>query len=265
MAIVTFTTDFGLADGYAGIMKGVALGVDPSLCMVDITHNIAPHNIRQAAYVLDAAFPHFPEGSVHVCVVDPGVGTERAPLVVQAAGHYFVGPDNGVFTRVFRRGTFEARRITNRKYMAEHVSFTFHGRDVFAPAAARLALGAPMASFGPLLEAPALIDAGDAAPASPGTLAGAIVHIDHFGNAVTNIGMDLVENFMRRGGFAKCEVVHHAARVRGVFHSYNQAPDAMAACVTVGSWNTLEFFVKGGHAANTHGFCVGDNVEVLFS
>ena len=264
MAVITFITDFGLTDGYAGIMKGVALRANPALTFVDITHNVAAHNVMQAAYLVDSAFSHFPPGSVHVCVVDPGVGTERAPLAAQAAGHYFVGPDNGLFTRVFRRDpSFEVRRITNRDYMASRVSFTFHGRDIFAPAAAALASGAPLASFGPRMASPVAIDAEDATQTAPGIVSGKIVHIDQFGNAITNVGMDLVDGVMREGGFQKVEVSHRAARARARLHAYGHAPDGGAICVTVGSWNTLEFFIKGGNAA-VKGFVVGDHVEVVF-
>jgi len=265
MTVVTLTTDFGLEDGYTGVMKGVMLSIDSSLSIVDITHNIRPQALVQAAYILGAAYPHFPEGSIHVCVVDPGVGSQRKPLVIRAGGRYFLGPDNGVFTRVFmRHPDFEAHEITNRERMAERISFTFHGRDIFAPSAAHLAQGATLETFGPRVLEPVRADADDARLDAPGVIKGAIVYIDHYGNAITNIDIRLFETVMREGSYSGFEVFHHAGRVSSILRSYNEAVDMTALCVTVGSWNTLEFFTRLGHAASIHGLCVNDQVQVRF-
>ncbi|MDH5678778.1 MAG: SAM-dependent chlorinase/fluorinase [Nitrospinota bacterium] len=266
MAVVTLTTDFGLSDGYTGVMKGVMLSIAPSLSIVDVTHDIRPQAIVQAAFILGAAYPNFPLGSIHVCVVDPGVGSQRKPLAIHAGGRFFLGPDNGVFTRVFlRHPDFVAHEITNKEYMAPKVSFTFHGRDVFAPAAAHLASGAALESFGPKVASTERVKAEDASLLSPDVIKGAIVHIDHYGNAVTNIDIGLLETVMKEGNYTRYEVVHHAGKVGSILRSYSEAVDMTALCVTVGSWNTLEFFTRLGHAANIHGLCVNDHVKVRFS
>jgi len=265
MSVVTLITDFGLGDNYVGVMKGMILKAAPSATIVDITHGIRPQDTRQAAYTLAASYPYFPEGSAHLCVVDPGVGSGRAPLAARAAGHFFVGPDNGVFTRIIQNEpSFHARKIENKEFMAGKISSTFHGRDIFGPAAGKLVMGAALEEFGPGMEKLVTIDAPDAKITGPGLIRGAIVHIDHYGNAVTNIAMDLVQKTKQDGGYEKLEVVHHAGRVGAILASYSHAPDPATLGVTVGSWDTLEFFVKSGHAANTHGLCVNDDVEVHF-
>jgi S-adenosyl-L-methionine hydrolase (adenosine-forming) len=151
--IVTLTTDFGLGDHYAGTMKGVILGIQPAATIVDITHEVTPFQIAEAAYLIAQAYPYFPPKTVHVGVVDPGVGTSRRPVLIEAAGQYFVGPDNGIFAMVQEREPkFKARAITASKYFLPAVSQTFHGRDIFAPVAARLLSGVPPARFGKLVQ-----------------------------------------------------------------------------------------------------------------
>ena len=266
MAVLTLTTDFGLTDGYVGVMKGMMLSIDPTLNIVDVTHNIRPQDIRQAAYVLDAAYRFFPKGSLHICVVDPGVGSARKPLAIEAAGRFFIGPDNGVFTRIIRREQdLVAHEIANRKYMARKVSATFHGRDVFAPAAAWLALGEPLDEFGPKVAEPSTIDAPDAVSSEPGLITGHIVYVDHFGNAITNIDYDMFQAAKTSGGYNSFQIVHSSCLVNSIAEAYDEAVNAQSLNVVVGSWNTLEFFIKSGHAASVYGLCVNDTVKVRFS
>jgi S-adenosylmethionine hydrolase len=186
MPVVTLTTDFGAADGYAGAMKGVVLSLAPEAILVDITHEVPRHDIGAGALALVQAAPYFPPGSVHVAVVDPGVGSQRAELVVEAGGCTFIGPDNGVLSWAApppRR----AFRIANPRFRRESPSPTFHGRDVFAVAAGCLAGGAPVQDVGPALpsivELPAL-DGGPLTDACHGT----VVHVDGFGNLITSLG-----------------------------------------------------------------------------
>ena len=188
--IITLTTDFGLADPFVGIMKGVILGIAPEARLVDITHEIRSYDVLEAAFMVETAFRYFPEGTVHVVVVDPGVGSARRPLAAAAEGHLFVAPDNGVLSYVLDAGPSAPPAAThwidNRSLCLDPVSRTFHGRDVFAPVAAHLARGLPIESVGPRIvdvvkrAFPRLRREGD-------TLVATILHIDKFGNVITNL------------------------------------------------------------------------------
>jgi S-adenosylmethionine hydrolase len=185
MAIVTFTTDFGARDGYAGAMKGVVLSLAPGATLVDVTHGVPPQDVVAGAVALAQAAPLFPPGTIHVAVVDPGVGGERADLLVEADGHFFVGPDNGVLSLATRAGR-RIFRIEAPAFRREPVSPTFHGRDVFAPTAGRLAAGAAPSEVGPRVES--MLDL--AAPAIARHAAGVegtVIHVDAFGNLITSL------------------------------------------------------------------------------
>jgi S-adenosylmethionine hydrolase len=184
--IVTLTTDFGVQDHYVGAMKGVILGICPQAQIVDITHDVKPFQISEGAFALAQACSCFPAKTVHVAVVDPGVGTARRPILVEAAGQYFVAPDNGVLAMIYAAQPHKVRAISNERYFRQPVSHTFHGRDIFAPVAAHLAAGLPPARVGKLIDdylRPAFLK-----PQRTGkrTWAGEILHIDRFGNLVTN-------------------------------------------------------------------------------
>jgi len=185
--IVTLVTDFGYVDPFVGIMKGVILSIAPEAAIVDLSHDVPAHNVLAGAYFLRAAFPHFPKHTVHVAVVDPGVGTHRKPIVISTRHGMFVGPDNGLLlpaaTEAGILATFWVRR---RELLPGRVSPTFHGRDVFAPVAARLAMGFPVERCGPLLSAPLPLPE-PAVKRIPGGLRGEVVWVDRFGNLITNI------------------------------------------------------------------------------
>src|SRR5215469_10578630 len=170
--ILTLTTDFGLADHYVGVMRGVILEICPHAQIVDISHQVTPFAIAEGAYLVGQSYRWFPKMTVHVAVVDPGVGSERRAILVEAAGQYFVGPDNGVFSMVMAREKHKARVITNDRYFHSPVSRTFQGRDVFAPAGAHLAAGVPPARVGKIWPSPITADV-----ARP-----QVLHVDHFGN-----------------------------------------------------------------------------------
>ncbi|OPC81688.1 hypothetical protein B4N89_12685 [Embleya scabrispora] len=172
---ITFTTDYGLADGFVAACHGVIAGIAPAVPVVDVTHQVPPGDIRRGALVLAQTVPWFPAGSVHVAVVDPGVGTTRRAIVLRAGGHLLVGPDNGLLIWAARElgGPTEIREIANPALTLARVSRTFHGRDVFAPVAAHLAAGTPFAEVGPAVTDPA-------APAEP--VPGEVLTVDHFGN-----------------------------------------------------------------------------------
>jgi len=189
--IITLTTDFGLADHYVGVMKGVLLTRCPQATLVDITHEIPAFNLYAAAYAIDQAALFFPGGTVHVVVVDPGVGTDRKAILVEALGQIFVAPDNGVLSLIAGRSvTRRVREIANRELFLPVVSSTFHGRDIFAPVAAAVARGlTPLQSVGPLIERLEVLP--DLAPVetAPGVWQGRVLSVDRFGNLITNFKM----------------------------------------------------------------------------
>jgi len=187
--LITLTTDFGLSAPYVAVMKGVIYALCPSAEVVDLTHTIRPQNIQQAAYFLATAVPYFPAGTIHVCVVDPGVGTARAALYTQVDGQHLVGPDNGLFTLLWRQAQKQppvVRRLTNDRFWRPTISATFHGRDIFAPVAAHLALGVSPADLGPPHTQPVHL-AYTPPVCTDQYCHGEIQSIDDFGNLITNI------------------------------------------------------------------------------
>jgi S-adenosyl-L-methionine hydrolase (adenosine-forming) len=199
--LVTLLTDFGTSDYFVGALKGALLSVNPAAHIVDITHEIPPHDIEAAAFTLLAAFETFPPATIHLVVVDPGVGSERRAIVVEGEQLTFVGPDNGVFGYIFERlKNFRVFHITNEKYFRSTVSTTFHGRDIFAPCAGALSNGVRAEELGG--EIKDFMRLSFAAPErlSDGTLVGALIHVDRFGNCITNIAQrDLDEETIRKG------------------------------------------------------------------
>lgn len=189
--IITLTTDFGLTDPFVGQMKGVILGIAPEAKIVDITHAVEPFDILEGAHVLSSSCGYFPNGSVHVAVVDPGVGTSRRSIAALSNGHYFVGPDNGLLAPAIasRSGgkPVVVREIQNRSLLRDEISDTFHGRDVFAPLAAHLVRGASFESVGPRLGGYRLLEIPEPVPASPGRLIARVLRVDRFGNILTNL------------------------------------------------------------------------------
>jgi len=179
--ILTLTTDFGLDDHYVGTMKGVILGICPDAQIVDISHGVRPFAIAEGAYTIAQAWRYFPAGTVHVVVVDPGVGTSRRPILVEAGGHFFIGPDNGVLSMVYQREPATVRLIANERLFRHPVSFTFHGRDIFAPVAAHVAAGVATGDVGGTIDDYVRPDF-----LTPGR----ILKIDRFGNIITNFHVD---------------------------------------------------------------------------
>jgi S-adenosyl-L-methionine hydrolase (adenosine-forming) len=192
--IVTLTTDFGLKDHFVGVMKGVIAGICPNATTVDISHEVRPFEMSEGAFLVAQSYRYFPPKTVHAAIVDPGVGSARRPILIEAAGQYFVGPDNGVLAMVYTQIPHKARAITNDKYFLQPVSRTFHGRDIFAPVAAHLCKGARPSSFGPVIEDHLKPTFAEPQRTSKRTWVGTILHIDHFGNMITNFH---VEQFPR--------------------------------------------------------------------
>jgi S-adenosyl-L-methionine hydrolase (adenosine-forming) len=189
--IVTLLTDFGTGDYFVGAMKGVILSGHPGITITDISHEVPPHEIATAAFLLYAVYEDFPTGSVHTVVVDPGVGTDRLPIAVRADRYLFVAPDNGVLTYILDRNpSAEVRAIEDSRLIREAVAGTFHGRDVFAPAAAALAAGFPFESTGERVTDPVRLPGLRNEQGSDGSVIGSVLHIDRFGNCITSLTVD---------------------------------------------------------------------------
>ena len=188
--IITLTTDFGLLDHYVGTMKGVLLGICPRAQLVDLSHEVRAYEIPEAAYLLAQAYRFFPPKTVHLVVVDPGVGTSRRPILAEAAGQFFVAPDNGVLTMIFSRETHKVRHVTAAKYFLKPVSNTFHGRDIFSPVAANIASGVPPARFGKLIQDYLRLNFEKPVRTGRRVWTGSILKVDRFGNMITNFHRD---------------------------------------------------------------------------
>lgn len=273
--LITLTTDFGLADAYVGSMKGVILSIVPDARLVDVTHQIAPQDVRQTAYVLYTLYRFFPPHTVHLVVVDPGVGGARRAIALRTPQGSFVGPDNGVLSYVMADQPVETMvELTNPRYHRARVSQTFHGRDIFAPAAAHLAAGVSIDQLGPSVTDPVTLRL-PRLRVSPGGVSGEVLHIDHFGNVVTSIGRLVWEGerlaLKPSFGEADIEAIRFPAQkasviagdqeIQGVRRTYAEvAPgDALAL---VGSAGHLEIAVREGNGAGELGLQPGDPVEL---
>jgi S-adenosylmethionine hydrolase len=200
--VITLLTDCGLEDEYVGVMKGVVLSINPAVHLVDLTHAIGRHDIEQGALILSASYRHFPKGSIHIAVVDPGVGGARKVVCLRQGGHVFLAPDNGLLSMVIDEKKVEdVRAVTNRKYFLEWVSDTFHGRDIFAPVAAHLSGGVDPVCLGESLDPKelTLFDIDYPHVSEKGELVGKVITVDHFGNLVTNIDRGCLEAFRGAG------------------------------------------------------------------
>ena len=194
MSLITLTTDFGLRDGYPGVMKGVIYGISPKTRIIDLTHEVGPQNIREGAFVLAAHYFYFPKNTVHVVVVDPGVGTGRRAIAASMNGQLFVAPDNGVLTPIFQQAaaagnSLKIVRLDKPQYWLKDVSATFHGRDIFAPAGAHLAAGVPLEELGTTINNPLFFEWPEP-KIKKHSVNGEIIYIDRFGNAISNIRAD---------------------------------------------------------------------------
>ncbi|MGD0978218.1 MAG: SAM-dependent chlorinase/fluorinase [Candidatus Bathyarchaeia archaeon] len=261
--LVTLTTDFGLRDSYVAEMKAVILSISPKTTVVDISHHIDKFNVRMGAYVLASASPRFPEGTVHVAVVDPGVGTRRRPIIVQTDKGFFVGPDNGVLALAVKNigGKTRVYSITNSEFMLPKVSSTFHGRDIFAPAAAHLVKGIRPAEFGPEIHQmlspkfAKIIKRIDA-------LEGQVIHVDDFGNIVTSFTEKEVRT-MKTKDKLKVKVGNTELTLM-LCTAYGDVEKQKPLAI-IGSHNFLEISVNQGDAASTFKARVEDKVVMTRS
>ena len=254
--IITLLTDFGCLDGYVASMKGVILGICPDVQIVDISHSIPPQDIRSGSFVLASASGDFPRGTVHLAVVDPGVGTDRRAIAVATPQCFFVGPDNGIFSLALRReSALEARSLDNPRFLRPRISNTFHGRDIFAPVAAHLAAGAEFHLLGPICR-PFMASWNEPVCDSTG-VHGEVIHIDRFGNAVTNLERSLLSGLAFPGEWTVR--VRDALSCRPVSTYGDGNPGDLVALI--GSSDFLEIAVNRGNASISYGIRIGDPVS----
>jgi len=274
--IITLTTDFGFEDAYVAVMRGVILSINPKANIIDITHSIEPQNIAQAAFILNVAYRYFPKQSVHMAIVDPGVGSERRGIILKTPSSLFVAPDNGILSHVinelscnegssshyskslervtFKRG-IEAVAITEPRFWRHPVSPSFHGRDIFAPVAAGLSLGISPYEFGEKITSIYVFPTPRPYFDPQGNLAGHILYVDHFGNLITDIkSTDLPQG----------NIVIEAAgqHIQGISHYYEERERLM---VILGSSGYLEISLRDGSACDFLGMEVGDEVKVMLA
>ena len=260
--VITLLTDYGTRDAYVAAMKGAILSIHPQVRIVDITHEVPRHDVAAGAFLLKTAWRAFPPGTIHVAVVDPDVGGERLPILLSAGGCYFIGPDNGLFSWVLREANVgDCRTLAAPRFRREPVSATFHGRDIFGPAAAWLARGAPVADFGERVR-PMELQLPHSA-IGPGRIVTGVAHVDHFGNCLLAVTRDDIERVLG----AVPETLEARVRGRpilGLRRSYEGAAPG-SLFFLFGSSDHLEIAAEGASAAEATGLTRGERVEILFA
>lgn len=262
MKVITLLTDFTDADGYPAVMKGVMLSIAPDIRIIDLSHSIPPQDVLQASLLLGRNARYFPNGTVHVGVVDPGVGTQRRGIIAQLGRQFFVGPDNGLMTLVYRESLtlkepVRVFSLENPSFMLDPVSRTFHGRDVFAPAAAHFLNGAPIENFGSEVADPVLLSIPEPRK-TPDGWEGTVLHIDAFGNLATSIRAEhLAEN-------AKITIILCGQTISGLLNTFGEGRQGSLVAI-IGSDGYLSFCAVGGSAERILDAHVGDSVQVAFT
>jgi S-adenosylmethionine hydrolase len=256
-APVILTTDFGYLDEYVGVLKGVILSIDRSIAVIDLCHAVPAQDIPRAARLIADNYRFFPDGSVHLCIVDPGVGTKRRIIAIQAAGQLFVGPDNGVFSTLIQHVDAKIFEVTNRDWFLDKISTTFHGRDIMAPVAARLALGAPITSVGARLGRELCATISLAEPLlDKNVLTGEVVGIDRYGNIRTNIRKEHLDGFK-----TPVQVLIKSLTIKITTGSYGDISSDQPAAL-INSSNELEICVRNSNCAALLDVELGDQVLV---
>jgi len=258
-SIITLTTDFGNREGYVGAMKGVMLGINPNLTFIDISHEVHTYDVMAAAFILQQSLKYFQPHTIHLVVVDPGVGSSRRAVALRHNNHYFVGPDNGLFTLLLETETPD-QMVELIAHEGRNMSDTFHGRDLFAPAAANLASGIPIEELGSPIKQ--LKPLHWALPIDDDKgIRGWVVYIDHFGNCITNISRDL---FQERSKGRKTTGYAGSGIIRGIHRTYSDVPVG-EILMLFGSGNFLEVAANQGNAATLLHIQRGTSVNLLFS
>jgi len=264
MPVITLLTDFGRSDEYVALMKGVIISVNPYATIIDISHHIDPQDIIQAAYIIQSSYRYFPEGSVHLIVVDPGVGSDRALLALEMMGQTFLAPDNGVLTLVMDEGDIDSIvRIDNSNYFLESVSRTFHGRDIFAPVGAHISKGLEIKKLGPPADPYNLVRLNVRKPyvSDNNELVGSIISVDRFGNLITNIDSNSLERFCETNKDNRLEIDIGENRIIGLSQSYESA-ELQSPLAIIGSRGCLELAVNCGSARQYFMAGRGDIVRI---
>lgn len=260
MSVITLMTDFGIRDGNVGVMKGVIWGIAPDAHIADLSHVVDPQNIRQAALILGRSTPYFPPGTVHIVVVDPGVGTARRPIAARIGGQFYVLPDNGVISDVLARAEragwqVEIVHLDQPEYWLDPVSHVFHGRDIFSPVGAHLSAGVALEQVGSPIDDPTRIEIPQPTKTEQGFHA-QVIHIDHFGNIATNLNREDLE------GVTKLQLRVRGRMVEGLYETFGQlAPGSLM--VLYGSTGRLIVSEVNGSAAGALGAEVDDPIEVI--
>jgi hypothetical protein len=257
--VITLTTDFGLRDPYVGEMKAVILSISPNAAIIDITHEVEKFNIRMGAYILASASPYFPKGTIHVAIVDPCVGTKRRPLLIQTRHGFYIGPDNGVLALAAKnQGIRHIYEISNRKLMLPKVFNTFHGRDIFAPAAAHVAKGIAPTEFGPEIREITTPRFAKVIKRK-NMLVGEVIHVDDFGNIVTNFSAKELESM---GIKETVSIMLKNTKLKlKLCKAYGEAKLQKPLAI-IGSHNFLEVSVNQGSAAEDFNMKSGDRVII---
>lgn len=257
MPVITLTTDFGDSDHFVGVMKGVILSIAPRCTIVDITHQVSPYEIVEGAFTISEAWRYFPKKTIHVAVVDPGVGTARRPILVEAAGHCFLGPDNGVLSMIYGREKCKVRHIHNQRFWLPERSNTFHGRDIFAPVAAHLAKGVKPAQIGPVIGDYLRVDLAKLERTAKHCWTGAVLKVDRFGNLITSFHVRDLPEIASRPVAVLAGVRSIERRVGNFAQGEFGEP-----VLIVGSSGYLEVAVNQGSAAKLLGCGAGAPMEL---
>lgn len=255
--MITLLTDFGTAGHFAGVLKGVIATISPATPVVDITHEVPPYDIEQAAFLLNQSWPYFPNGTIHVAIVDPGVGSDRRPLLIEAEGHYFIGPDNGLFSLILATDKPKTRHLNQPKFWLPNPSTTFHGRDIFAPVAAHLSTGIKPAKLGQLITDPMRSPSLTPTRLSRRSYVGTVLHTDRFGNLVTNFSIAQFDTLRNR----PFTLMAGLNRVELYATTYAKCPPG-ELCVIPGSSGYWEVSIASDSAARQTGLIPGSPLEL---
>ena len=259
--LITLLTDFGERDYFVASMKGVILNINPQAHIVDLSHQVTAHDVADAAYLLKSCYRYFPDGTIHVAVVDPGVGSQRRPLLVSSSRYFFVGPDNGLFTHVCQEESgVEVRQIENRQYRLDSDGATFDGRDLFAPAAAWLTKGQPIGSFGRLVPNYERLSIPEPAW-DKHVMAGQIVYIDRFGNLISNLTVSHLKEVCGLTKRSEPYIRIGSLTIDGMVRSYAEG-DSDQPQALINSNGYLEIFVKEGRAVDRLNVARGTRLEL---
>jgi len=261
--VITLSTDFGIKDGNVGVMKGVIWGICPTAQISDLSHMIQAQNIREAAYVFARSIPYFPKHSIHVVVVDPGVGTKRRPMAAKIGDWFYVGPDNGTITGLLERAEqqnwlCEFVALNQNKYWLPNISFVFHGRDIFSPVAAHLANGIPLRELGISLTDPVRLELPKPEKTKDGWR-GQVIHIDHFGNISSNIRIEHLGEALKQK--ENLTVSINGIEINGMVNTFGEQPVGELIAL-LGSTGNLGIAVVNGNAATRLGVKIGDEIIV---